>query len=367
MLDVAGTELTGEDRERLRHPLVGGVILFSRNFESLTQLEALVGEIHSLREPQLLVAVDHEGGRIQRFRQGFSRLPAARQLGEIHDDNAKRGRRLAELAGWLMAAELRAVGVDFSFAPVLDLDRGLSTVIGDRAFHGDPDVVAQLAQSYVHGMHRAGMAATGKHFPGHGGVAADSHVALPVDGRSLADILAEDVLPFERLVHYGLEGIMPAHVVYERVDPQPAGFSRFWLKEILRGRLGFQGVIFSDDLSMEGAKAAIAPALLAGRSSETSRASESAGGPRLGPIGEGVGDVVARARAAVVAGCDMVLVCNDPAAAAALLDGFGPHDDPVLHLRLVRMHGRSGPGLLELARDHGYREAVHAVTQLAVA
>lgn len=353
MLDVAGTGLTGEDRERLRHPLVGGVILFSRNFESLTQLEALVAEIHALREPQLLVAVDHEGGRIQRFRQGFSRLPAARQLGEIYDDNAKRGRRLAELAGWLMAAELRAVGVDFSFAPVLDLDRGLSTVIGDRAFHGDPDVVAQLAQSYVHGMHRAGMAATGKHFPGHGGVAADSHVALPVDGRSLADMLAEDVLPFERLVRYGLEGIMPAHVVYQRVDPQPAGFSRFWLKEILRGRLGFQGVIFSDDLSMEGAKAAIAPSL--------------AGGPRLGPIGEGVGDVVARARAAVGAGCDMVLVCNDPAAAAALLDGFGPHDDPVLHLRLVRMHGRPGPGLLELARDHGYREAVHAVTQLAVA
>lgn len=353
MLDVAGTGLTGEDRERLRHPLVGGVILFSRNFESLTQLEALVAEIHALREPQLLVAVDHEGGRIQRFRQGFSRLPAARQLGEIYDDNAKRGRRLAELAGWLMAAELRAVGVDFSFAPVLDLDRGLSTVIGDRAFHGDPDVVAQLAQSYVHGMHRAGMAATGKHFPGHGGVAADSHVALPVDGRSLADMLAEDVLPFERLVRYGLEGIMPAHVVYQRVDPQPAGFSRFWLKEILRGRLGFQGVIFSDDLSMEGAKAAIAPSM--------------AGGPRLGPIGEGVGDVVARARAAVGAGCDMVLVCNDPAAAAALLDGFGPHDDPVLHLRLVRMHGRPGPGLLELARDHGYREAVHAVTQLAVA
>jgi len=335
MLDVAGVALSDDDRERLRHPLVGGVILFSRNFESLKQLEALIGEIHELREPQLLVAVDHEGGRIQRFRQGFSRLPAARQYGEIFDENAKRGRRLAELGGWLMAAELRAVGVDISFAPVLDLDRGLSTVIGDRAFHSDPDVVAELAQAYVHGMHRAGMAATAKHFPGHGGVAADSHAELPQDGRPLADILGEDVRPFERLVAYGIEGVMPAHVVYQRVDGHPAGFSRFWLKEILRGRLGFQGVIFSDDLSMEGAK--------------------------------GAGDVVARAQAALSAGCDMVLVCNDPDAADRLLAGFGPHDDPVLHLRLVRMHGRQAPGLLELARDHGYREAVHAVTQLAVA
>lgn len=352
MLDVAGSALTAEDRERLRHPLVGGVILFSRNFESLTQLEELVREIHELRSPPLLVSVDHEGGRVQRFRQGFSRLPAVRQLGEIYDDNAKRARRLAELAGWLMAAELRAVGVDFSFAPVLDLDRGVSEVIGNRAFHSDPDAVADLAQSYVHGMHRAGMAATGKHFPGHGSVPADSHVALPVDGRPLADILAEDARPFERLIHYGIEGIMPAHVVYQRVDPQPAGFSRFWLKEILRGRLGFQGVIFSDDLSMEGAKAAIAPSL--------------ARDPRLGPIGEAAGDIVTRARAALGAGCDMVLVCNDLAAADQLLAGLGPLDDPVLHLRLVRMHGRPGPGLLELARDHGYREAVHAVTQVAV-
>jgi len=335
MLDLSGPAISAEERERLRHPLVGGVILFSRNFESLTQLEALVGEIHALREPQLLVAVDHEGGRIQRFRQGFSRLPAAGQFGRIYDENSKRGRRLAELAGWLMAAELRAVGVDFSFAPVLDLDRGVSTVIGDRAFHADPDVVAELAQAYVHGMHRAGMAATGKHFPGHGSVQADSHVALPVDDRPLVDIVAEDMRPFERLIHYGMEAVMPAHVVYQRVDPQPAGFSRFWLKEILRGRLGFQGVIFSDDLSMEGAR--------------------------------GAGDVVGRAGAALGAGCDMVLVCNDVIATDQLLTGLGAHDDPVLHLRLVRMHGRSSPGLLELARDHGYREAVHAITQLTVA
>ena len=332
MLDVAGTELTAEERERLKHPLVGGVILFSRNYQSPEQVAALVAEIHHAREPQILVAVDHEGGRVQRFREGFSRLPPVRRLGEIYDENRKRAKRLAHTAGWLMAAELRAVGVDFSFAPVLDLDRGLSQVIGDRAFHSSPDAVADIAISYIAGMAEAGMSATGKHFPGHGSCSADSHLALPVDDRRFADIFTEDLVPFERVIPNGLAGIMPAHVLYPRVDKQPAGFSHFWLKDVLRGRLGFQGVIFSDDLSMEGAK--------------------------------GAGGIVERAEMALAAGCDMVLVCNDPTAATELLDGLRPADDPASQLRRVRMHGRPGPNRVELAAAMQYREAAHMITNL---
>jgi len=333
MLDIQGTELTAEDRERLRHPLVGGVILFSRNYQSPEQIETLVRAIHDLRHPQLLVAVDHEGGRVQRFREGFTELPPVRHLGQLYDQNPKRAKRLAETSGWLMATELRAVGVDFSFAPVLDLDRGVSQIIGNRAFHSNPETVADLAHAYMTGMHHAGMAATGKHFPGHGGCAADSHLALPVDERRLADLLLEDIVPFERMIHFGLAAIMPAHVLFPRVDSRPAGFSRLWLREILRGRLGFQGVIFSDDLSMEGAKEA--------------------------------GDVVARGKAAMAAGCDMILVCNDTAAADQLLSGLGTHDDPVSHLRLVRMHGREEVTRTQLAQDRGYHDAVRAVLSLA--
>ncbi len=367
MLDIPGTALTAEDRARLRHPLVGGVILFTRNYESPEQITVLVEEIHRLREPRLLVAVDHEGGRVQRFRAGFTALPPMRRLGELYDENPRRAKRLAEACGWLLAAELRAVGVDFSFAPVLDLDRGISQVIGDRAFHSNPEAVADLAHSTMHGMTQAGMAATGKHFPGHGAVTADSHMALPVDERPLADILAEDVVPFERMIHYGLAGIMPAHVVYPLVDSQPAGFSRFWLKEILRRRLGFQGVIFSDDLSMKGAKAAFAPSLGSGSPLRPTSSIPGvvARGPRLGPVGEGAGDVVARGQAALSAGCDMVLVCNDTAAADTLLAGLGRHDDPVSSLRLVRLHGRHPVTHTQLAADSTYREALRLVHNLA--
>jgi beta-N-acetylhexosaminidase len=333
MLDVEGLELSAVERERLMHPLVGGVILFARNYQSPEQVETLAREIHGLREPRLLVAVDHEGGRVQRFRDGFTSLPPLRHLGQIYDENPKRARRLAETSGWLMATELRAVDVDFSFAPVLDLDRGVSRIIGDRAFHSRPEAVADLAHAYMRGMHQAGMAATGKHFPGHGAVAADSHVAMPVDEREFVDIMAEDVVPFERMIHYGLEGIMPAHVVFPRVDAQPAGFSRTWIGKILRGQLEFQGVIFSDDLSMEGAK--------------------------------GAGDVVARAKLALSAGCDMVLVCNDPSAADQVLAGLGHIDDPVSRLRLVRMHGRENPTREQLAQDQAYHDAVRAVTGIA--
>ena len=309
MLDLEGVDITPEEREILSHPLVGGVILFTRNFASVEQLEALVQSLHEVRSPRLLIAVDHEGGRVQRFRDGFTALPTAAHFGKVHDQDPQLARHLAEVAGWLMAVELRAVGIDFSFAPVLDVDHGVSEVIGDRAFHQDPGVVTELARSYIKGMHEAGMAATGKHFPGHGGVEADSHTAIPVDEREYNDIYAHDILPFKRLAHQGLAAVMPAHVIYPKVDKLPAGFSSYWLKEVLRKRLGFQGVIFSDDLDMQGASV----------------------------IGESYTE---RASAALAAGCDMVLVCNNRAGALEVLDDLQGYTDPVAHLRLARMHGR---------------------------
>lgn len=326
MIDIEGTELSAEDRELLLHPLVGGVILFSRNYQSIEQLQKLVNELHNLRDPHLLISVDHEGGRVQRFRDGFTALPAVSHFGKIYDHDHRRARKLAELAGWLMAAELRAVGIDFSFAPVLDVDHGISQVIGDRAFHSDPNIVSELAHVYINGMHEAGMAATGKHFPGHGGVEADSHTDIPVDEREYNDIYAHDILPFKRLIHHGLAAIMPAHVIYPQIDKQPAGFSPFWLKEVLRKRLNFQGVIFSDDLDMKGASV----------------------------ISENYAD---RANAALNAGCDMVLVCNNRAAAISVLDEMKQENDPVTHLRLARMHGKKNYNLKQLHQMQRWRSA----------
>lgn len=333
MLDIAGTTLAPHERERLRHPSVGGVILFTRNYESPEQLAELTHTIRAARARPLLIGVDHEGGRVQRFRAGFSALPAAGAIGRLYADEPRRAVRLAEACGWLMARELRAVDIDFSFAPVLDLDRGISRVIGDRAFHAQPDVVATLAHACMTGMSRAGMAATGKHFPGHGGVEADSHVAIPVDERDLDAIRAEDWRPFVHLIEAGLAAIMPAHVIYPRVDAQPAGFSRIWLQEILRTELKFGGVIFSDDLSMEGAKVA--------------------------------GGVLDRAHAALGAGCDMILVCNDPEAADTVLNGLGSYLNPAAHARLARMQGRGRVTRAELISDPAYAQALDMIAALA--
>ena len=330
MLDIFGTELSAEESELLRHPLVGGVILFARNFESPQQLIALTQAIHAVRQPPLLIAVDHEGGRVQRFREGFTRIPPMRRLGELWDQHPQSARRLAHQTGYVLAAELRACGVDFSFTPVLDVDYGESRVIGDRAFHRDPQAIAELAHHLMLGLKEAGMGAVGKHFPGHGFVAADSHLDIPVDERDFADLQLFDIEPFRQMTHFGLAAIMPAHVIYPKVDDQPAGFSAKWLKGILRGELGFDGMIFSDDLSMEAAKAG--------------------------------GDVVTRAHAALEAGCDMVLMCNDATAAQELLAGLQYTMPAVSLARLTRMHGKPHPAsLVQLHEDTHYVEAVHAI------
>lgn len=301
MLDVEGLTLAPHEQEKINHPNTGAVILFSRNYQSPEQITELIGSIRAARNGRILIAVDQEGGRVQRFRQGFTRLPPAAFYNRAEPE-------VAETAGWLMAAELLAVGVDFSFAPVLDVDCGISEVIGDRSFSSDPERAAILAGAFRKGMRRAGMAATGKHFPGHGAVAADSHLALPVDDRDLDSIRAKDLLPFKRLIEEGVEGIMPAHVVYPKIDPDPAGFSRFWIRQILRGELHFNGVVFSDDLSMVGAAAA--------------------------------GGFPERARAALQAGCDMLLVCNNPRAAEEVLDALPIAEDPEREQRLNRMQGK---------------------------
>jgi beta-N-acetylhexosaminidase len=326
MVDIQGQQLEPEERELLRHPAVGGVILFSRNYQSPEQVHHLAEEIHALRQPPLLIAVDQEGGRVQRFRDGFVRLPPLGRFGDIYRQDPRKALQLAQQAGWLMASEVLSVGVDLSFAPVLDLDLGISAVIGDRSFHREPEVVSNLASAYQRGMHEAGMASVGKHFPGHGGVTADSHHSLPQDERSYADLELGDLIPFERLVHNGLNGVMAAHVLYPQVDSQPAGFSATWLTGVLRQTLGFQGVIFSDDLSMGGA--------------------------------EWAGDYPARAHLSLEAGCDMVLVCNQPEHAAQIVESLGGYSNPAAGLRLARMHGSVFPDRSRLKSGRRWRNAV---------
>ncbi len=331
MFDLEGPELRIGERELLRHPAAGGIILFSRNYESPAQIERLIAAIHEC-SPHILVTVDQEGGRVQRFREGFTRLPPVAALGRLYDSGADRALAITRALGWLMAAELRAVGVDFSFAPVLDLDCGVSKVIGDRAFHARPEIVARLAGAWMKGMHEAGMPAVGKHFPGHGAVAADSHIALPVDEREPGELWPRDLYPFRMLIDNGLEAIMPAHVIYARADRMPAGFSRYWLHDVLRRRLGFMGCIFSDDLSMNAAEVAGTP--------------------------------VQRAEAALNAGCDMVLVCNDRDAAIQVLDALAEREDPVAQTRIARMHGRGRISRRFLSRDPRYQSALDALRGL---
>ena len=319
MVDVGGLALTPDDIERLQHPQVGGVILFARNFAAPLQLIQLTHSIREVRTPHLVIAVDHEGGRVQRFRHGFTTIPPMSELGKLWDRDPAQALAAARGCGFVIGSELQAHGVDFSFTPVLDVDYGESSVIGDRALHSDPHTIAVLAEALQAGLNASGMTSVGKHFPGHGYVRADSHLEVPVDDRTLAQITASDLLPFQRLARSSssagaaqprMGGIMPAHVIYPKVDSKPAGFSSVWLQKILREKLGFEGLIFSDDLSMEGAATA--------------------------------GGTVARANAALNAGCDMVLLCNDPRAQDTMLEGLERRPvAPTLAKRLERMRGKA--------------------------
>ncbi len=349
VLDIAGTTLTADDRRRLKHPLTGGLILFARNWQDRRQLTELTAEIKSIR-PDVLICVDHEGGRVQRFKtDGFTHLPPMRALGQRWTRDARSAPGSGALAalnsaaacGYVLGAELRACGVDLSFAPVLDLDHGGSTVIGDRAFHRDPRVVSALAQAVAHGLRRAGMHHCGKHFPGHGFVKADSHTEVPVDNRSLKTILADDAVPYAAL-SATLSSVMPAHVIYPKVDRRPAGFSSRWLQDILRAEMGFTGAIFSDDLSMEGAR----------------------------HLEGGTLSYAEAAALALQAGCDLVLLCNQSLdggqAVDELLDGLakaaargGWQPDPDSEQRRLNLLPQEPPlPWDELMRQAAYQHAL---------
>ena len=331
MISLEGTTLSEGDRRWLNSPVVGGVILFSRNFTDLEQLRSLVAEIHALRTPELLVTVDHEGGRVQRFRTPFTELPAMRTLGHSYDIDPRAALKTAVEFGWLMAAELIAVGIDLSFAPVVDRDLGLAEVIGDRALHEDAEVVAALASAFIDGLQSAGMVGTAKHFPTHAGAHADSHTDLAVDRRDYSE-LYDDLLPYRRLIAGGLHSIMVGHVAFPKLDELPASLSRWWIETQLRKELGFAGAVISDDMNMAGAAAYGSPA--------------------------------ERVRRALDAGCDMVLLCNCPALVDEVIDSLSGYSDPAAQLRLMRLRSRPGPGIEELCDSERWQRAAAAIAGL---
>ena len=286
MMDVSGLTLTQIEEIQLAKPSIGGVILFSRNFESINQVKQLISSIRAVNS-NILISVDHEGGRVQRFKEGFTHLPAMSKLGELYDKNPKKAIKYACSCGFILAYELLEIDVDFSFAPVLDMDYDNSSVIGDRAFHSNPDVIIKLAQALIKGMHRAGMKCVGKHFPGHGYVSLDSHLDLPIDDRPAKEVY-QDMATFKGLVDEGLDAVMPAHVIYSKVDDKPAGFSNVWIEDILKNKLGFDGVVFSDDLSMQGALF--------------------------------IENIKDRVKISLDSGCDMVLICNHPEMLLEVID-----------------------------------------------
>ncbi len=325
MIDIAGTTLSQYDKEKIAHPNTGAIILFARNYEAPEQVAALNRQIKAVRKGTILIAVDQEGGRVQRFQNGFTQLPPAAAYA-THP-------KLTENAGWLMATELLSIGIDFSFAPVLDIDCGISEIIGNRSFSPDPEQTCQLSSLFRKGMRSAGMAAIGKHFPGHGAVALDSHLSLPIDERNLEEIVSKDILPFKQLITEGLEGIMPAHVVYPSIDKLPAGFSTIWINEILRQQLGFKGAIFSDDLSMKGAAS--------------------------------VGNFSERAQLARLAGCDMLLVCNNQTAAEQALDTTPIEKHALREQRLLAMQGKTASTQQSLKKNLKWQTVSQQLTELS--
>ncbi|MBB71970.1 MAG: beta-N-acetylhexosaminidase [Legionellales bacterium] len=331
--DIEGTSLNAEDTALLQHPQVGGVILFSRNYESPSQLQALTAEIKAL-DSELLITIDQEGGRVQRAREGLTTLPPFAAIGRLYQQDPSAGLAAARASSWVMASELRALGVDLSFTPVLDIDRQLNTVIGDRSFAEQPKMIIALSKAYIDGLHDAGMVAIGKHFPGHGGVVGDSHHELPVDERAFETLFAEDIVPFAELIkQQQLAGVMPAHIVYPHVDSMPAGFSEVWLQQILRSRLQFDGVIFSDDLTMEGASIA--------------------------------GDYPARADAALAAGCDILLVCNNRGGAIAVTQHLDSIDYPVNDNLYQPLRKPARLSWQALTKDPYWQEATALLASLA--